>query len=78
MNIRKNIHDFGLVDFFQTLINAIYSDRNLRYTNSKIMYLKFNVSHAVLQTIAILEWKLEGLGDNQEIGSGETIVSKTS
>ena len=66
------------MDFFQTLINAIYFDQSLRYTTSKIMYLKFNVSHAALQTIVIFEWKLEGLGDNQEIGSGETIVSKTS
>ena len=66
------------LDFFQTLINAIYFDRSLRYTTSKIMYLKFNVSHAVFQTIVILDWKLEELGDNQKIVSGETIVSKTS
>ena len=69
---------YFFLDFFQTLINAIYFDQSLRYTTSKIMYLKFNVSHAALQTIVIFEWKLEGLGDNQEIGSGETIVSKTS
>ena len=43
-----------------------------------ILNLKFNETHTGMQTIGILGLKFEGLGDNQEIGSGETIVSKTS
>ena len=67
-----------LCDFCTTRRNCNDCDQKKISFKGIIWNLKFNETHTGMQTIGILGLKFEGLGDNQEIGSGETIVSKTS
>ena len=60
--LRNTVEDVTMImylffNFFLSEIDAIYIDRSLRYANRKIMNIKFNVSHAVLQTIVIVKSK---------------------